>query len=231
VDPFAESDYKITTWNASVSLELERIVPRLGKRIPGYRGRVSFEAPGQGVRGRKLKKTQRLERAGADPELGKSASLGSGPRLASPRGREGHGVSTGLRKTSLNNCFEGLTKPEKLLSLPMVRELRGAEDCSGASQSDRRSLAREKAKARSRSYSGVLYEYRVERSRATRGATPKWVVAPGARRRVFYFAVVISGSGEWEEVPQGISEASRRATKTRSKIPGEAGESWKASSR
>lgn len=49
-----------------------------------------------------------------------------------------------------------------------------------------------------------------------------WVVTPGARRRVFYFAVVISGSGEWE-VPQGISEASRRATKTRSKIPEETG--------
>src|ERR1700747_2254892 len=83
--------------------------------------------------------------------------------------------------------------------------------------------AREKAKARSRSYSGVLYEYRVERSRATRGTTPAWVVAPGARRRVFYFAVVISSGGEWEEVPQGISEASRRATKTRSKIPEETG--------
>ena len=49
-----------------------------------------------------------------------------------------------------------------------------------------------------------------------------WVVTPGARRRVFYFAVVISGSGEWE-VPQGISEASRGATKTRSKIPEETG--------
>ena len=46
-----------------------------------------------------------------------------------------------------------------------------------------------------------------------------WVVAPGARRRVFYFAEVIRGSGEWEEVPQGISETSRRATKPRSKIP------------
>ena len=45
------------------------------------------------------------------------------------------------------------------------------------------------------------------------------MVAPGARRRVFYFAAVIRGSDEWEEVPQGISEASRRATKTRSKIP------------
>ena len=49
-----------------------------------------------------------------------------------------------------------------------------------------------------------------------------WVVAPGARRRVFYFAVVIRGS-EGEEVPQGISEASRRATKTRGKIPEETG--------
>jgi len=38
-----------------------------------------------------------------------------------------------------------------------------------------------------------------------------------------YFAVVTSGGGEWEEVPQGISEASRRATKTRSKIPEETG--------
>ena len=83
--------------------------------------------------------------------------------------------------------------------------------------------AREKAKARSRSYSGVLYEYRVERSRATRGATQVWVVAPGARRRVFYFAAVIRGSGERKKFLQGISEASRRATKARSKIPGEAG--------
>ena len=46
-----------------------------------------------------------------------------------------------------------------------------------------------------------------------------WVVAPGARRRVFYFAVVISGGGEWKEVPQGISEASRKPTKTRGEIP------------
>jgi hypothetical protein len=51
----------------------------------------------------------------------------------------------------------------------------------------------------------------------------RWVVAPGARRRVFYFAAVISGFGEWKEVPQGISEASRRATKTRGKIPEETG--------
>ena len=50
-----------------------------------------------------------------------------------------------------------------------------------------------------------------------------WVLAPGARRRVFYFAAVISGGGEWEEVPQGISEPSRRATKTRGKIPEETG--------
>jgi hypothetical protein len=56
------------------------------------------------------------------------------------------------------------------------------------------------------------------------------VAVPGARRRVFYFAAVISGTSaplsasEWkvEEVPQGISEASRRATKTRSKISAEA---------
>ena len=47
----------------------------------------------------------------------------------------------------------------------------------------------------------------------------RWVVAPGARRRVFYFAVVISGGGESKEVPQGISEARRRAAKTRGKIP------------
>jgi hypothetical protein len=46
-----------------------------------------------------------------------------------------------------------------------------------------------------------------------------WVVAPGARRRVFYFAAVIRGSDEWEEVLQGISETSRRATNPRSKIP------------
>ncbi len=49
------------------------------------------------------------------------------------------------------------------------------------------------------------------------------MVAPGARRRVFYFAAVISGGGAWDEVPQGISEAGRKATKTRSKIPDKAG--------
>ena len=58
-----------------------------------------------------------------------------------------------------------------------------------------------------------------------------WVVAPGARRRVFYFAVVISGGGESKEVPQGISEARRRAAKTRGKIPEGTGAGWKASSR
>jgi len=115
-----------------------------------------------------------------------------------------------------------LTKQEKLVLLRMVRELGGAKDCSGASRSDRKRLpARKKAKASSRSYSGVLYEYRLERSRATRGATQVWVVTPGARRRVFYFAAVISGNGEWGEVPQGIS--SRTATNTRGKIPGETG--------
>lgn len=36
--------------------------------------------------------------------------------------------------------FEGLTNREKLVLLRMVRELCRAEDCSGASQSDRRSL-------------------------------------------------------------------------------------------
>ena len=64
----------------------------------------------------------------------------------------------------------------------------------------------EKRRREVRSYSGVLYEYRVERSRATRGATQVWVVRPGARRRVFYFAAVLSGRGEGEEVPQGISK-------------------------
>jgi len=40
----------------------------------------------------------------------------------------------------------------------------------------------------------------------------------------FYFAAVISGEWRREEVPQGISEASRKATKTRGKIPAQAGE-------
>src|SRR5439155_1661331 len=103
----------------------------------------------------------------------------------------------------------------------MVLGLYGAEDRSGASQSDREVFQPEKKQRREVDpNSGVLYEYRVERSRATRGATQLWVVAPGARRRVFYFAAVIRGSDEWEEVPQGISTTSRRATKTPSKIPG-----------
>jgi len=114
----------------------------------------------------------------------------------------------------------------------MVLGLYGAEDRSGASQSDREVFQPEKKQRREVDpNSGVLYEYRVERSRATRGATQLWVVAPGARRRVFYFAAVIRGSDEWEEVPQGISTTSRKATKTPSKIPVKLGQSWKASSR
>jgi len=50
-----------------------------------------------------------------------------------------------------------------------------------------------------------------------------WVVTPGARRRVFYFAAVISGNGEWEEVPQGISEHEAESQK-------KLGQRWKASS-
>jgi len=64
-----------------------------------------------------------------------------------------------------------LTNEEKLVSLRVVRGFLGVEDRSGASQSDQEVFQPEKTKARSRSYSGVLYEYRVERSRATRGAT------------------------------------------------------------
>src|SRR5216683_3957450 len=52
----------------------------------------------------------------------------------------------------------------------------------------------DQAKARSRSYSEVLYEHRLEISRASRGATQVWVAVPGARRRVFYFAAVISST-------------------------------------
>src|SRR6266850_6580775 len=55
--------------------------------------------------------------------------------------------------------------------------------------------AQDQAKASSRSYSEVLYEHWLERSRASRGVTQVWVAVPGARRRVFYFAAVISG--EW----------------------------------
>ena len=40
--------------------------------------------------------------------------------------------------------------------------------------------------------SEVLYEHWLERCRASRGATQVWVAVPGARRRVFYFAAVIS---------------------------------------
>ena len=40
--------------------------------------------------------------------------------------------------------------------------------------------------------SEVLYEHWLERSRASRGVTQMWVAVPGARRRVFYFAAVIS---------------------------------------
>jgi len=55
--------------------------------------------------------------------------------------------------------------------------------------------AQDQAKARSRSYSEVLYEHGLERSRASRGVTQVWVAVPGARRRVFYFAAVLSS--EW----------------------------------
>ena len=104
-----------------------------------------------------------------------------------------------------------------ITSGPKLLESRGL--LRGITVGSKKSSSPKKAKARSRSQSGVLYEYRVERSRAARGATPVWVVAPGARRRVFYFAAVISGRGEWEEVPQGISKTSRSVTKTAGKIP------------
>jgi hypothetical protein len=119
--------------------------------------------------------------------------------------------------------FEGLDESRKAdIITDGSRAAKGQGPLRGITVGSRSLPAREKTKARSRSYSGVLYEYRVERSRATRGATQVWVVAPGARRRVFYFAAVIRGSGEWKKFPQGISEASRRATKARSKIP----ENW-----
>jgi hypothetical protein len=50
-----------------------------------------------------------------------------------------------------------------------------------------------KRRPRSRSYSEVLYEHRLEICRASRGATQMWVTVPGARRRVFYFVEVSSG--------------------------------------
>src|SRR5437762_14168099 len=100
----------------------------------------------------------------------------------------------------------------------MVLGLYGAEDRSGASQSDRAFFQPEKKQRREVDpNSGVLYEYRAERSRATRGATQVGVVAPGARRRVFYFAAVIRGSDEWQEVPHGISTSSREGTSASNK--------------
>jgi len=60
----------------------------------------------------------------------------------------------------------------------------------------------------------------------------KWEwLHPALDAGFFYFAAVFRGSGEWEEVPQGISTTSRKATKTPSKIPVRLGQSWKASSR
>jgi len=110
------------------------------------------------------------------------------------RGRVLPVICTGRRRPEEKYLFEGLDErrkagiiadgPRALVSWGLLRGI----TVGSKTTSSPRTKAREV-----RSYSGVLYEYRVERSWATRGATPVWVVAPGARRRVFYFAEVARG--------------------------------------
>ena len=119
-----------------------------------------------------------------------------------------------------NNCFEGLDERRKTgIITNGPRAPVGPRIAQGHHSRIAHSSSPRKRRREVRSYSGVLYEYRLERSRATRGTTPVWVVAPGARRRVFYFAAVLTSRDGWQEVPRGISEARRRATNTPSKIP------------
>jgi hypothetical protein len=80
------------------------------------------------------------------------------------------GFCTESHRAIEKNYCEGLDENRKV---GILTNGSGVVEPAGASQSGRRSVfpAQEQAKARSRSYSEVLYEHRIERSRASRGAT------------------------------------------------------------
>ena len=101
-------------------------------------------------------------------------------------------ASTGLRISGKNNYWGGLDEKKKS---GIVTNGSGVVEPAGhhsrvEEASSQRTIKR---RPRSRSYSEVLYEHRLEISRASRGITQGWVVVPGARRRVFYFVEVRSG--------------------------------------
>src|SRR5215467_3261439 len=115
----------------------------------------------------------------------------------------------------------------------MVRGPLKAEDRSGASLSDRRSLpARERKRRReARSYSGVLYEYRVERSRATRGATQCEWLRPALDAGFFILrqclVAVTSGRSSHREFRNKVAGQLKHQAKSQTKL----GQGWKARSR
>ena len=80
------------------------------------------------------------------------------------------GFCTESHRANEKNYCQGLDENRKVRILTNGS---GVVEPAGASQSGRRSVfpAQEQAKASSRSYSEVLYEHRIERSRASRGAT------------------------------------------------------------